>query len=106
MSTTRYDRFGRVIGAPIECSPEGYLIDQSDANVTYVCYYETGTAPRAIRRIEKDTNTGVTRVCVGWGAWSARASIDYYPINTVFTVDDETHAVVSVSPENTPVTSL
>ena len=104
-ATTRYDRYGRAAGyiSPIEGAPEAYLIDQSNSAVTYVCYYETGSGPRAIRRIEKDTATGVTRISVGWGAWDDRATIDYYPVNSVFTVNDETHALESVSPNNTPV---
>ena len=106
MSIKRYDRYGRPAGYinPIEGAPEGYLIDQANPDTTYVCYYETGADPRAIRRIEKDTNTGITRISVGWGAWSDRATIDYYPVNSVFTVDDETKALVSVAPYNTPLT--
>ena len=108
MSNTRYDRYGRATGyiSPIEGAPEAYMIDQSNSNVTYVCYYETGDAPRAIRRIEKDTATGVTRITIGWGAWNDRTTIDYYPVNSVFTVNDETKALESVAPYNTPVAAL
>ena len=108
MSTTRYDRYGRAAGYqnPIEGSPEAYLMLQADANTQYVCYYETGAAPRAIRRIVSLTNE--TQVCVGWGVWSDNAAeitanVDFYPINSVFTVTDETGAVASVAPYNTPV---
>lgn len=107
MSTTRYDRYGRPAGYinPIEGAPEAYLVDQSNPDLTYVCYYETGADPRAIRRVEKNTDTGVTRICVGWGAWADRATIDYYPVNSVFTVDDETKTLVSVAPYDTPVSA-
>ena len=107
-ATTRYDRYGRAEGyiSPIKGAPEAYLIDQSTPDVTYVCYYETGDNPRAIRRIEKDTSTGITRITVGWGAWDDRATIDYYPVNSVFTVNDETKALESVAPYDTPVTPI
>ena len=103
MSTTRYDRYGRPAGYinPIEGAPEIYLAKQTDPNTTYVCYYETGDNPRAIRRnVELDN---ITQVCVGWGACDDAETIDYYPVNTVFTVDDETKALVSVSPAVDPV---
>ena len=105
-STTRYDRYGRPAGYinPIEGAPEAYLVDQSTANVTYVCYYETGTDPRAIRRIEKDVDTGVTRIAVAWAAWADRTTADYYPVNSVFTVNDDDKSLASVAPYNTPLT--
>ena len=105
-ATSRYDRFGRKAGYinPIEGAPEPYLIDAASSSTTYICYYETGDGPRAIRRIvEVD---GVTQICVGWGAWSARATIDYYPVNSVFTVVDETGALDHVDPYDTPVAAL
>lgn len=103
-STSLYDRFGRLIGSPIDCAPEAYIIDQSVPNFTYVCYYETGSDPRAIRRIEKDTTTGQTRVSVTWAAWSDRTSASYYGVNSIFKVNDETKALVEVLPYNTPLT--
>jgi len=106
MSTTRYDRYGRAAGYsnPIEGAPEPYVIDQATLTTQYICYYETDSAPRAIRRVV--TVAGDTQVCVGWGAWANRASINYYPVNSVFTVNDETGALVSVAPYNTPVAPI
>ena len=103
MSTTRYDRYGRPAGyiSPIEGRVEAYLVSNSNATTQYICYFETGDDPRAIRRVVKTSNQ--TQICVGWGAWADRESIDYYPINSVFTVDDETKALVSVAPYDTPV---
>lgn len=111
MSTTRYDRYGRAAGYinPIEGAPEAYLIIQADAVTQYICYYETGTAPRAIRRVVTLDNE--TQVCVGWGVWSddaatITANVDFYPVNSVFTVDNDSGAVVSVAPYNTPVAPI
>ena len=106
MSTTRYDRYGRAAGYinPIEGAPETYLVDQASTSTQYLCYYETGDAPRAIRRIIQVNSD--TQICVGWGAWADRATIDYYPVNSVFTVDNESGALVSVSPYDTPVAPL
>lgn len=108
MSTTRYNRFGQPAGYtnPIEGSPEPYLIDQitnpDGSTVLYICYYETGDGPRAIRRVVT-TASGDIQVCVGWGAWADRTTIDYYPVNIVFIVDDETKALDSVQPPVEPV---
>lgn len=105
MSTITYDRYGRRAGSvgPAEKAPDDYIIASPNATTNYICYYETGSDPRAIRRITKDTASGITQICVGWGAWSDRASLDYYPVNSIFVVDAETKALVSVSPVNTPV---
>ena len=105
-STTRYDRFGRPAGYinPIAGAPEPYLIKTASDTVSYVCYYETGTDPRAIRRISKSGTQ--TQVAVTWGDWADPASNDFYPVNSIFTVDDETKALVSVSPYDTPVAAL
>lgn len=106
MSTTRYDRYGRAAGyiSPIEGAPEAYMVDKASSTTQYICYYETGSDPRAIRRIVKAS--GQTQICVGWGAWADRATIDYYPVNSVFTVNDETKALESVAPYDTPVTPI
>lgn len=110
MSTTRYDRYGRPAGyiSPIEGAPEAYLILQASLTTQYICYYETGTAPRAIRRVVTLDNE--TQVCVGWGVWSDAATItanvDFYPVNSVFTVDNDSGEVVSVAPYNTPVAPI
>ena len=106
MSTTRYDRYGRAAGYinPIEGAAEPYIVDQASLTTQYICYYETGSAPRAIRRIvQVDSDT---QICVGWGAWANRASINYYPVNSVFTVNDSDKSLVSVAPYNTPVAAL
>ena len=108
MSTTRYDKFGRAAGYynPIEGKPEAYLIDQANSTTQYICYYETGDDPRAIRRNMVDATGTTQQIAVGWGAWDDRATIDYYPVNTVFAVDDETKALVSVQPAVDPVSPL
>ena len=107
MSTTRYDRYGRAAGYinPIECKPEGYLIE-NNLNTQYICYFETGDQPRAIRRIMVDETGTFQQIAVGWGTWANRESIDYYPINIVFVVDDETKALVSVQPQVSPVNPI
>lgn len=106
VNTTRYDRYGRPAGYinPIEGAPEPYKIKQASATTTYTCFYETGSDPRAIRRDVQLEDEA--QACVGWGAWDNAENIDYYPINSVFTVDSETKALVSVSPYNTPVAPL
>ena len=106
MSTTRYDRYGRPAGYinPIEGEVEAYLVDKADASTQYICYYETGDTPRAIRRIVKAS--GQTQICVGWGAWADRTTISYYPVNSVFTVNDEDGSLASVAPYNTPVAAI
>ena len=106
MSTTRYDRYGRAAGYsnPIEGAPEPYVVDQANVTTQYIWYYETGANPTAIRRVV--TVAGDTQVCVGWGPTANRTTINYYPINSVFTVNDETGALVSVAPNNTPVPPL
>ena len=107
MSTTRYDRYGRPAGYinPIEGAPEGFLIE-TNTNTQYICYYETGDQPRAIRRVMQDSTGAVQQIAVGWGAWADRATINYYPVNSVFIVDDDTKALSSVTPSNTPVSDL
>ena len=106
MSTTRYDKFGRPAGYynPIQGEPEPFLIDQitnaDGSTVMYVCYYAADVT--AIRRVVT-TASGDIQVCVGWGAWEDRATIDYYPVNIVFVVDDETHELDSVEPAVDPV---
>lgn len=107
MSTTRYDRYGRPQGYinPIDIKPEGYLIDTQN-NVQYICYFETGDQPRAIRRIMVDYTGTLQQISVGWGTWENRESIDYYPINIVFVVDNETKALVSVQPQVSPVNPI
>lgn len=63
-----------------------------------------GSEPRAIRRDVQLEDEA--QACVGWGTWDNAENIDYYPINSVFTVNSETKALVSVSPYNTPVAPL
>jgi len=94
MSTTKYDRYGRPAGfiPTINNEVDPYLVDKASATVTYACFFETGTAPRAIHRFVKAGT--VTQVTVAWGAWSDRASLTYYPINTYLEVDNETGALV------------
>ena len=108
MSTTRYDRYGRPAGYinPIEGKVEAYLIAQASSTTQYMCYYETGNQPRAIRRIMVDETGSLQQIAVGWGAWSNRESIDYYPVNIVFVVNDETKALVSVQPSVSPVSPI
>ena len=103
MSTTRYDRYGRPAGYinPIEGRVEAYLVSNSNATTQYICYFETGDDPRAIRRVVKTSNQ--TQICVGWGAWADRESIDYYPVNSVFVVNDEDKSLADVLPYNTPI---
>lgn len=106
MSTTRYDRYGRPAGYqnPIEGKVEAYLVDKTSDTTQYICYYETGSDPRAIRRIVKAS--GQTQICVGWGAWTDRTTIDYYPVNSVFTVNDDDKSLASVAPYNTPISPI
>lgn len=108
MSTTRYDRYGRPAGYinPIDNKVEAYLIEQASSTTQYVCYYETGDQPRAIRRNMVDETGTLQQITVGWGAWDDRESIDYYPVNIVFIVDDETKALDSVQPSVSPVSPI
>ena len=108
MSTTRYDKYGRPAGYinPIEGKVEAYLIAQASSTTQYMCYYETGNQPRAIRRIMVDETGSLQQIAVGWGAWENRESIDYYPVNIVFVVNDETKALVSVQPSVSPVSPI
>ena len=108
MSTTRYDRYGRQAGYinPIDNKVEAYLIAQASSTTQYICYYETGNQPRAIRRNMVDETGTLQQVAVGWGTWENRESINYYPVNIVFIVDDETKALVSVQPSVSPVSPI
>lgn len=42
-------------------------------DVKYVCFFETGSKPRAIHKIVGDT------VLIGYGKWDDREKLDYYP---------------------------
>ena len=110
MSTTRYDRYGRAAGYinPIEAKVEPFEINTVSSTLQYIRYFAPSNAAgmQAIRRIMQDVTGSVQQIAVGWGAWANRESINYYPVNSVFIVDDETKALVSVSPNNTPVSDL
>lgn len=62
--------------------PEPYMVDESTAGTTYICY--ANTAKRAIRRITEAG--GVTTVEWAYGAWEQRASLEYVPINNLVEV--------------------
>lgn len=104
-ATTRYDRYGRPAGfyGNIQGKPEPYQIKTVSSTLQYVCYYETGSNPRAIRRISTNPGETVQQIAVGWGVWGDEANIDFYPVNSVFVVNDETMALDHVEPYNTPV---
>lgn len=107
MSTTRYDRYGRLVGSPIECAPEPFVITVASNTTQYVRYYDTGDGPGVTRRIVAVNNA--TQICVAWCAASDSASATYYPVNSIFEVDDETGAVVHVysnGAEASPVAAL
>lgn len=107
MSTTRYDKFGRAAGYinPIEGAPEPYRVFQTSPTTMYVFFYETGSLPTAVRRIVQ-LQGGNTQVCTGWATQQNFTSADYYPVNVVLTVDNDTHQLVEVTPAVDPVAPI
>lgn len=104
MSTTKFDKFGRPAGfiSPIQGAPEPYRIYKTSQTTMYIFFYETGSDPTAVRRVV-ELPSGQIQVCSGWGTQTNYAEVDFYPVNVVFEVDDETKALVSVSPDVDPV---
>jgi hypothetical protein len=107
MSTTRYDRYGRPAGYinPIEGKVEPFEVNTVSSTLQYVRYFtsDNTAGTGAIRRISTNATETVQQVAVGWGVWGREDEMDFYPVNSVFVVDDETHLLSSVEPNNTPV---
>lgn len=107
MSTTRYDRYGRPAGYinPIEAKVEPFEINTVSSTLQYIRYFAPSNAAgmQAIRRISTNASETVQQVAVGWGVWGEEAGMDFYPVNSVFVVNDETFALDHVEPYNTPV---
>ena len=106
MSTTRYDRYGRPAGYinPIEGAPEPFEI-RTVGTVQYIRYYtpDNSAGTGAIRRIATNAAETVQQIAVGWGVWGEESGMSFYPVNSVFVVNSETHALDHVEPTNTPV---
>jgi len=106
MSTTRYDRYGRPAGYlnPVGVEPEPFEI-RTVGTVQYIRYFvsDNTAGTGAIRRIATNAAETVQQVAVGWGVWGEEAGMDFYPVNSIFVVDDETHLLDHVEPYDTPV---
>lgn len=99
MSTTQYDRYGRPAGyiSNINSAVEAYIsFVSADKTTTYQCFFETGSAKRAIWRIKKVGT--LTQICITWAVWTTDettlASYTWYPVNNYFELDDDTGAIV------------
>ena len=104
MSTTQFDKYGRPAGfiSPIKGAPEPYRVFQTSQTTMYIFFFETGSDPTAVRRVVQLPG-GATQVCTGWGTQENFAEVDYYPVNVVLTVDDDTKELVAVTPDVDPV---
>lgn len=51
--------------------PLPYIVDNNSDGATYVCFFETGSNPRAIHRISAGT------LGVAYGEWSKRTTLQY-----------------------------
>ena len=106
MSTTRYDRYGRPAGYinPIEGAPEPFEI-KTVGTVQYIRYYpsDNSAGTGAIRRIATNAAETEQQIAVGWGVWGQESDINFFPVNSVFVVNSETHFLDHVEPFNTPV---
>ena len=99
MSTTKYDRYGRPAGfiGNINNQVDPYLtLKSADKTTTYQCFFETGSAKRAIWRVRKVGN--LMQICITWAVWTTDeatlAGYDWFPVNDYFEVDNETGALV------------
>jgi len=107
MSTTRYDRYGRRAGYinPIEAKVEPFEINTVSSTLQYIRYYPStnSAGTQAIRRISTNESKTVQQVAVGWGVWGQESDMDFYPVNSVFVVNNETNQLDHVEPNDTPV---
>lgn len=107
MSTTKYDRYGRPAGfyGNLSAEIEPFEINTVSSTLQYVRYFvpDNPAGMQAIRRIATNESETVQQISVGWGVWGQEDQMDFYPVNSVFEVDDDTHQLVSVSPSDTPV---
>ena len=108
MSTTKFDRYGRPAGfyGNLIAEIEPFEINTVSSTLQYVRYFapDNPAGTQAIRRISTNESETVQQVAVGWGVWGQESEMDFYPVNSVFVVDDDTHLLSSVEPSNTPVT--
>lgn len=107
MSTTRYDRYGRPAGfyGNLSAEIEPFEIKTVSSTLQYIRYFPSSNSAgtEAIRRISTNESETVQQIAVGWGVWGSEEEMDFYPVNSVFVVDDETHLLTSVEPNNAPV---
>ena len=94
----RYDRYGRPSGfiSNINNQVDPYLsLLSADKSTTYQCFFETGSAKRAIWRIRQVGN--LTQICITWAVWSTNESTlggyTWFPVNDYFEVNDTTGAL-------------
>ena len=98
MSTTKYDRYGRPAGYinPINNQVDPYLVFKTPDGIVYECFFETGSAKRAIWRTVKVG--GITQITIAWDVWTADAAalaaLTFFPPNDYFEVNDDTGALV------------
>lgn len=107
----RFDRYGRPAGYinPINNQVDPYLSFKSaDKTTTYQCFFETGSAARAIWRIKKVGS--LIQICITWGVWTTDEatleSYTWYPVNDYFELTDGvlTHPTVP-APDIDPETA-
>ena len=79
------DPFGRPQNTMGYNSPKEPLPDKVETGTdgaTYVCFFETGDAPRAIHKI---TDSALT---VAYGKWSSKESLSYSEPNKDFVIEE------------------
>lgn len=71
--------------AAADKEPLPYIVDNNSDGATYVCFFETGTKPRAIHKVSGGTLT------IAYGEWSKRTNLIYNEPNKnlVVTVEVE-----------------
>jgi hypothetical protein len=62
--------------------PLPYKVETGTDGATYVCFFETGDAPRAIHKI---TDSALT---VAYGKWSNKESLSYAEPNKDFVIEE------------------
>ena len=113
MSTTRYDRYGREAGYinPINNAIDAYMTYTPDKFNIFQCFFETGSAPRAIWHIKKSADGKTQQITITWGVWvedaATLATYTWFPVNNYFEIDDSTGAIVhptTPAPDIDPIT--
>jgi hypothetical protein len=78
-----FNKFGiDVNSSAADKEPLPYKVETGTDGATYVCFFETGDAPRAIHKI---TDSALT---VAYGKWSNKESLSYSEPNKDFVIEE------------------